>query len=294
MGPQSDPAKVVNVGVAAHITAAARGGPRFDLSLSDRDRRSAANGIWLCQNCAKLIDSDEIVYSVTVLISWKMQAESQARAQIGRTQGQAAGSFKKTIAALKRDQAMRDSLHHDLLRPYPERVGLPRDSGRTAKFAYGELIIHRIDDTSYPDIDDSPGISGWFKVEVWDFYHNGLHVIVDLRPALHDTMTRRWSLLTAEQNDVIYPGRFRKQNVFITGKIPWRNILHYDLQGDEFYPQPHVYCAFADDAMPYEGWGYFTAIKGYQWELQAGDKMELEALLLTEPETWVPARPPTI
>src|SRR5713101_2602138 len=54
-GPQRNPSKAVNVGVAAHITGAAPGGPRYDARMSEKDRRSASNGIWLCQNCAKLI-----------------------------------------------------------------------------------------------------------------------------------------------------------------------------------------------------------------------------------------------
>src|SRR5262245_37444426 len=57
-GPQDDPSKAVNVGVAAHITAASAGGPRFDPQLTPDERTAASNGIWLCQNCAKLVDSD--------------------------------------------------------------------------------------------------------------------------------------------------------------------------------------------------------------------------------------------
>ena len=67
MGPQSEPSGVVNVGVAAHITAASQGGPRFDVNISEKERRSASNGIWLCQNCAKLIDSDLEAYSAVLL-----------------------------------------------------------------------------------------------------------------------------------------------------------------------------------------------------------------------------------
>jgi hypothetical protein len=54
---------VIDVGVAAHITAASPGGPRFDPNLSDKERASATNGIWLCQNCAKLIDNDVAQFS---------------------------------------------------------------------------------------------------------------------------------------------------------------------------------------------------------------------------------------
>jgi len=77
-GPQEDSTKVVNIGVAAHITAASTDGPRFDPSLTPEKRRSAENGIWLCQSCAKLVDNDPIRYRVDVLRQWKAVAETSA------------------------------------------------------------------------------------------------------------------------------------------------------------------------------------------------------------------------
>ena len=280
MGPESDPSSVVNIGVAAHITAAARGGPRFDLSITEKERRSASNGVWLCQNCAKLIDSDLGVYSAGLLRQWKAGAEEETRKRIGKPHGRAGGhSSRQAVAALKRDQKMRDDLRRDLLKNTSECMGLPRGSSRTAKFSHTEVIIHRLDDVSYPDIDDSPGISGWFKLEILDFYHGGLECILGIENGLLDSMTRKWSLLSHEQRESSFPSRFSKPKVFLTGKIPWRNILHYDMQGDQYYPQPHLYCMFTDSGMPYEGWGFFLVGDGYEWELQAEDKLELEALL---------------
>ncbi len=81
-GPQSLPHKAVNIGVAAHITAASPGGPRYDPTLSPSERKSVENGIWLCQTCAKLIDSDPNRYTVKVLREWKSQAEREALGEI--------------------------------------------------------------------------------------------------------------------------------------------------------------------------------------------------------------------
>jgi hypothetical protein len=77
-GPQDDPAKTINIGVAAHITAAAPGGPRYDPRLSAEERSAIDNAIWLCQSCAKLIDSDESRYGVQLLHAWKVDAEKAA------------------------------------------------------------------------------------------------------------------------------------------------------------------------------------------------------------------------
>lgn len=54
----TNPDKVTNIGVAAHICAAAKGGPRYDASMTPEERKSPENGIWLCQSCSKLIDTD--------------------------------------------------------------------------------------------------------------------------------------------------------------------------------------------------------------------------------------------
>lgn len=77
-GPHSDQNRSVNLGVACHITAAAIGGPRYDGNLSASERANILNGVWLCQTCAKLIDSDERRYSKELLSEWKRDAEFRA------------------------------------------------------------------------------------------------------------------------------------------------------------------------------------------------------------------------
>ena len=81
-GPADEPSRSVNIGVAAHITGASNGGPRHEPNLTANQRRSAENGIWLCQNCAKLIDSDVCAFTVKVLHEWKSVSESRARDEL--------------------------------------------------------------------------------------------------------------------------------------------------------------------------------------------------------------------
>lgn len=81
-GPQEDPAKVINIGVAAHITAASADGPRYDPAMTAEERGSASNGLWLCQSCAKLVDNDPIRYAVDTLRQWKEQAEAVAAREL--------------------------------------------------------------------------------------------------------------------------------------------------------------------------------------------------------------------
>lgn len=84
-GPSTNPSKAINVGVAAHITGASQGGPRYDSTITIDERKHANNGIWLCQTCAKMIDSDEERFTVGLLRNWKMLAEQDSLIKVGKT-----------------------------------------------------------------------------------------------------------------------------------------------------------------------------------------------------------------
>jgi hypothetical protein len=83
-GPQINPSKALNVGVAAHITAASPEGPRFNRDLTPEQRRHADNAIWLCQNCGKLIDNDPERFTEREIRRWKEGAEAEVFTKIGK------------------------------------------------------------------------------------------------------------------------------------------------------------------------------------------------------------------
>ncbi len=72
--------------MAAHITGASPGGPRYDPSLTSEERTHARNGIWLCETCAKLVDSDVARYTPAILRAWKALAEAVADTKVGKTE----------------------------------------------------------------------------------------------------------------------------------------------------------------------------------------------------------------
>ena len=67
-------------------------GPRYDDSLSSGERGSCSNGIWLCQTCAKLVDSDQSRYTVDKLRVWKSDAEAAAARALERRRSPVSGS----------------------------------------------------------------------------------------------------------------------------------------------------------------------------------------------------------
>lgn len=113
IGPGKDENSSVNIGVAAHITAAAVGGPRYDASLTSAARRNTENGIWLCQTCAKLIDSDVPRYPADSLRKWKSDATQRAFVDIAT----ASFSPSNRPAALPLDDADQEFLNSLALQP---------------------------------------------------------------------------------------------------------------------------------------------------------------------------------
>ncbi|MBN8466188.1 hypothetical protein JYJ95_06670 [Corallococcus exiguus] len=73
-------------GRAAHITAAAKNGPRHDDTLTPEQRSGFDNGIWMCTAHAEIVDSDEVNYSVKTLKQWRELAERKVyREIVGRS-----------------------------------------------------------------------------------------------------------------------------------------------------------------------------------------------------------------
>jgi hypothetical protein len=279
-GPQADPSKIANIGVAAHITAASPGGCRYDVSMATQERKSVKNGIWLCQNCAKKIDTSAKEYSVKALLVWKESAERDAKYRLGKTRNVSRSTRSRAEANIRHELKMKEDLHRLLLKSVDERRLLPRFPSRTKKFKHGEVIIREVGDRTYPSMEDTGhGISRWFNLELLDFYHDGIIGVIGIEPVLLDTEIRQWAALTHEQSKEHFPSRFRVANVFKTVSIPWRNIRLYDMSGDDYYAQPKLYCHFADNDTPYESYSQYLISDGREDELRSEDRVELSALL---------------
>jgi hypothetical protein len=82
IGAGSTPDSVLSDGIAAHITAAAPGGPRFDSTLSTDQRRGVENGIWCCTQHGREIDSDAPGFTTELLRGLKRRREELAKKQL--------------------------------------------------------------------------------------------------------------------------------------------------------------------------------------------------------------------
>jgi hypothetical protein len=50
--------------------------------MTPNQRSEITNGIWLCQNCAKLVDNDISKFTVEVIEGWKVKAEAHTRSLV--------------------------------------------------------------------------------------------------------------------------------------------------------------------------------------------------------------------
>lgn len=77
-----DPAKgeTINIqGQAAHIHAASPNGPRHEPGLTAEQIKSFSNGVWLCANCATLIDRLPVEHPSELLQLWHADAVERIR-----------------------------------------------------------------------------------------------------------------------------------------------------------------------------------------------------------------------
>lgn len=101
VGPSDENSKATaNTGEAAHISAASGGsGARRWLSvLSPEYRSSIDNGIWCCETHAKLIDTDEVTYTIPMLKQWRRLAEQ--RAQLRQAYGDIDFTYHSELVAV--------------------------------------------------------------------------------------------------------------------------------------------------------------------------------------------------
>lgn len=78
-----------------------------------------------------------------------------------------------------------------------------------------------------------------------------------------------------EYNQKVDEEKYNKIKVLRLLLIPYRNIVDFDTIGDEYYPQPHIYCRFADGGEPYEGSIHVLIRDGYPWTMDPELKFNL-------------------
>ena len=145
----------------------------------------------------------------------------------------------------------------------------------TLKFKDSRFILRAIDDETYPYSNEN---SKWSRTFMSDFYDKGILIWLD-----------RWfgnKVVINENNEWCLKDKYEKSNtknkvkevsVRIIGKLPYRNIVHYD-DGDNIYNDYHLYCEYKGiDNSPFEEIIYMCEdINGdYSFQLDNSKKIEI-------------------
>lgn len=77
--PSFNGERQVNIGHAAHITAASPSGARYDVELTPEQRRGEENGAHLCPTCATVVDNDKEAFPTAMLQNLQAVAMERLR-----------------------------------------------------------------------------------------------------------------------------------------------------------------------------------------------------------------------
>jgi hypothetical protein len=175
-------------------------------------------------------------------------------------------SFKRTrrnVRTLRRRIAIKRRLQKAFIKPVGERDEVlvqPYD-----KLRYPKIVIRSIDDHSYPSADHRLGhIRGWMEAGTYDFYYDGLEVILGTTFVLLDD-AGAWSPVSLRQS--FDATRYRRVRAFEVGRVPFTNVVTFDVDGDEYHAEPHVFCAFANAGLPFADYRYYAVEAPYRDKL---------------------------
>lgn len=116
------------------------------------------------------------------------------------------------------------------------------------KFMKSKVLIRSVYDTKYPHkvlSNETEYHMGCFEAEVYDFYHNGLQV-----STLPYKITAKVKL--EENSSDGNTENVGEMCLQVIGCIPYENIIAYDIDGDEYYAFPHIFCDCPTGADPFD------------------------------------------
>jgi Restriction endonuclease len=145
------------------------------------------------------------------------------------------------------------------------------------------VIIRSIDDEKYPTVDADPPLgrmSSWVRLGLYGFYHGGIEVSSGVSGFAYVIISREaqpwhspWAIVDTHKEGIPYVGEDQEDENCFSGyrfydyidknsyivckarwmwRIPYKNIIECDDDGDEDYSEPHLFCHFVYEGEPYE------------------------------------------
>jgi hypothetical protein len=133
--------------------------------MTSEQRSSAENGIWLCQNCAHLVDTDVTSFPKSVLLSWKSKAEEYARSAVD---GSAADSGQANIEVtlVYVEDTIQSKRHDYTLKVCAENTGEEIVDGFCIEVEFPSLVVDRPEELEHYVSAKSADDSAVFRVPI--------------------------------------------------------------------------------------------------------------------------------
>ncbi|MBR2256647.1 MAG: hypothetical protein IJ899_04750 [Blautia sp.] len=163
----------------------------------------------------------------------------------------------RIIGSIRRNVALKKRMHKDFAKPYEKGEDrLKRLEEPWRCFVSSEVLIRSIYDKVYPENTLLEEIgTGYYKAEIFNWYHNGLMVYAHPFVVKAKVRTLKDDADDESENPEDYD--YAVERLEVIGCIPFENIIEYDMDGDEIHNYPHLYCDFTGGSDPYEKIAYY-------------------------------------
>jgi hypothetical protein len=156
---------------------------------------------------------------------------------------------KTSRTAFKQKYALNKRIEKALIRNFTEKEWFKYREAFTyepsRKYKYGSLIVRSIDDKSFPDQTfNEQGMPSWTKLELWDFYDNGLEFVrmSNKQVVLEEDGT--WDFCESSNQNAI------GCSIFL--RISYDNMVEYDNERDGYHGYPTLYVEYNNNGSPVE------------------------------------------
>lgn len=123
------------------------------------------------------------------------------------------------------------------------------------------MMLRAFDGNQYPHKNepDEFGEYSWFRAEIKSLYNNGMEFIIGIEK-IQVFENNTWDLVTSEDKPT---GNLIK--VAKVGQINFADIVDYDVDGDNYYVFPHIFCRFIYQGTPFENIYYYNLERFYEY-----------------------------
>ncbi len=125
---------------------------------------------------------------------------------------------------------------------------------------HSKVILRAFEGNQYPHKNepDEFGEYSWFRAEIKSLYYKGMEFIIGIEE-IQVFEDYSWDFVTSENK---LTGNLIK--VAKVGQINFADIIDYDIDGDEHYICPHIFCKFKYSGAPFENIYYYNLDKPYK------------------------------